>query len=208
MEDNRNKTYDLLSNVQNFLSLGYLFLLVLGLIREAVFYGFIGINILTYSGITDALMSPLALITESIIIPVTLIGIGIFFWSRIHYGPKLVEKYKHKKWFNRLCNVEKIERNRKQNDGPSGQISLILMALVFFYLGTGIGSGIKAKSLLSQDEVEINAKLVFISGEQEKVRILGQNGTYVFYLEDGTDGVVIAPILANIRKIERIKSKD
>jgi hypothetical protein len=57
-------------NLQKLLPYGYLFLVVMGIIKESIFYYQIGINILKYTTIMDVLISPIATLTSN---PVVLI---------------------------------------------------------------------------------------------------------------------------------------
>ncbi len=47
-------------SIQDYLSLGYLYLVVVGILFDAIFYGILGINIIHYSSILDVLLSPIA----------------------------------------------------------------------------------------------------------------------------------------------------
>ncbi len=56
--ENTNKVLVL----QDYLSIGYLFILVLGVVQETIYYKFLGVNILDYSSILDVLIRPIAVI--------------------------------------------------------------------------------------------------------------------------------------------------
>ena len=49
--------------IQHLLPLGYLYLVIVGILKETAFFYQIGINILKYSSIMDVLMSPIATLT-------------------------------------------------------------------------------------------------------------------------------------------------
>ena len=53
--------------LQDYLSLGYLFLILCGLAKDIILYRFIGVNILDYSSISDVLLSPIIYIGENYI---------------------------------------------------------------------------------------------------------------------------------------------
>jgi len=55
-----------LQEIQGFLSVGYIYLIVMGILNETLYYSQIGIDILNYSSILDVLISPISRLTSSI----------------------------------------------------------------------------------------------------------------------------------------------
>ena len=53
--------------IQGFLSIGYVYLIVMGILNETLYYNQIGIDILNYSNILDVLISPISKLTSSIL---------------------------------------------------------------------------------------------------------------------------------------------
>ena len=45
--------------LQDYLSFGYLYLLLLGIVSESIYYGLLGVSVLSYSDVLDVLLSPL-----------------------------------------------------------------------------------------------------------------------------------------------------
>jgi len=43
-------------SIQDYLSLGYLYLLILGIFKDAVFYGYLGVNFINYASVQDILL--------------------------------------------------------------------------------------------------------------------------------------------------------
>lgn len=71
-----------LSDTQSVLSIGYIFLIIPGIIKEGLIYGQIGINILNYSDIQDILISLIATMfadLTSVILCLIIILIVLFF---------------------------------------------------------------------------------------------------------------------------------
>jgi len=58
MESNNGKQ-NTERSIQDYLSLGYIYLLLLGICRELIFYGMMDINIFSYSSVLDVMLSPL-----------------------------------------------------------------------------------------------------------------------------------------------------
>lgn len=88
--------------VQDLLSLGYVYLLILGLARDTIYYGFLDVNILSYSSIGDILISPLAYLTRH---PVQIVVFLVLVWW-VLIQPSLHRSYREKAWYARLFNVE------------------------------------------------------------------------------------------------------
>ena len=90
-------------NIQEILSLGYVYLLVLGVISDVIFYSFFDLKIVAYSSILDILLAPIGILTESWIIPAFTYSFccsDLFFpgknESKKHAKNKLKESYRKK----------------------------------------------------------------------------------------------------------------
>ena len=76
-------------DLQKLLPFGYLFLVILGIARESIFYNQLGINILNYSTIMDILISPVSILTSHplvfiiFILMIVSLYFIIFFFQRI-----------------------------------------------------------------------------------------------------------------------------
>jgi len=51
--------------IQDYFSLGYVYLLILGIFKDVIYYGFLGINILEYASVADVLLSPIMYLGKS-----------------------------------------------------------------------------------------------------------------------------------------------
>ena len=49
-----------MEKIKNLLPLGYLYLIILGILKESILYNQLDINILKYSSIMDIMISPIA----------------------------------------------------------------------------------------------------------------------------------------------------
>jgi hypothetical protein len=66
-----------LENLQTYLPLGYLYLVILGIIKESIHFFQLGINILKYSTLMDVLLSPIAdLMSHPLIFVLFIVFIG------------------------------------------------------------------------------------------------------------------------------------
>ncbi|MBC5837492.1 hypothetical protein [Flavobacterium muglaense] len=80
--------------IQKILPFGYIYLVVLGIMKESIYYYQIGINILKYSNIMDILISPIADLTSN---PIILIGFFIFI-SLLFLTSIYISKNFNKNW--------------------------------------------------------------------------------------------------------------
>ena len=87
-----------IDKVQNLLPLGYLFLILLGIAKESIFYYQLGINIVRYSSIMDILISPVAAITSNPIFFITVLILFIFSFKL----PQILLKNEDKKGLHKV----------------------------------------------------------------------------------------------------------
>lgn len=201
MEKNKKGSLEL--RLQDYLSIGYLFLLIVGLLRDAIFYSFIGINILDYAGITDVLVSPLAYTIDQPFILVLLISLVIF----VQYQRSWHEKLKGKKWYQKFSDIDKLDGRLAKSDNTQGKLIFVAIVVGSLLLGSGIGAGGKLSRLIDSKELQIQDRLELLSGESLDGRIVGQNSSYVFFVEKGNDFVDALPVQGVIKKIQKGKLK-
>ncbi|MCP4440013.1 MAG: hypothetical protein GY810_13795 [Aureispira sp.] len=212
MESTPPKQSKIIKNVQDWLSLGYLYLLLLGIGKDAIFYSFFDINILNYASLLDVVLSPITLLIERKVILILIITIIIV----LALFPFTHRKLREKTWYKKRFDVDKLDK-RYINTPLVNQIAPILaLALFSAYIGYGVGSGEKVSSIIASGDFELRHEISFSDGTNQKVRIVGQNSQYLFYALEGDTEISISPILSNIKKIEKLakpqkktsKSKD
>lgn len=190
--------------IQDYLSLGYLFLILCGLAKDIIFYGYLGINILNYSSISDVLLSPIIYLGENIIAVGFFIFLPVFMYFTHNKLANFHHKHKDKKWYN--MGMDLSNWNEYLSNPPSFERALPLLAVAFlsFFLGTGLGEGPKTKAILATNDYEVNRKILFQDKESVAVRLIGQNSQYVFYVLPDDPTIQIAPIQGNIKRIALI----
>lgn len=82
------------TNLERLLPFGYLILVILGIVKESVFYYFIGVNILKYSNLMDVLISPISDLTSH---PIVLGGFS-FYVLLLYIYFIYISKNTDKKW--------------------------------------------------------------------------------------------------------------
>ena len=186
-----------IEKAQNLLPLGYLFLVVLGILKESVFFHQIGINILKYSSIMDILISPIATLTSSPIILIVVFLMFVFHFCL----PSILYRYKHKKWM-----IKRFELDKMKEEQSEAAILILSAMLLSFFLGFGIGGGQNISKKIRQNKLNYSYKLNYNSGESEDIYLIESNSAYYFYVAKGNPAIKIAPVGA-IKSIELTKNK-
>lgn len=185
-------------SIQDYLSLGYIYLLLLGITSDSVYFNLIGINILEYSTVVDVLLSPIIYLTKSLIFPVVILVIPVLSYFFMQFQDKKAkEKSAHQK-----------EKEKKMTIKMSLTSKVLLFsAFTIFsaYLGYGLGGGQKMKDRLQSGDFSMTHQLTFTDGEILKVRLVDHNSLYVFYVIENGKTVTVAPIDSNIKKIEELE---
>lgn len=183
--------------IQDYLSFGYLYLLILGIVRDSIYYGFMGINIIRYSDVMDVLLSPIAYLSQEYIL--FLIFLFITYWVAIQ--PSFHKKHRGKKWYSRIFNVEKRDNIYAEAPLIPREMPLIALMVASLLLGTGVGKGIKTADKMKAAELEMLDEISFLDNETEKVHVIGQNSSFIFYVREGKKEVSVSPINGTIKRI-------
>ena len=187
--------------IQKTLPFGYIFLVVLGIIKESIYYYQVGINILKYSNIMDVLISPIADLTST---PIILMGFTILILV-LYVANLLISKNFNKEWLKKKIGSAKPLADITEKDVRAyfGKylISMFAFCLLFFFLGLGLGSGSKVASKISKNELKYNYEVTFGDGQTKEIYLIGSNSSNYFYVEKGNKNVKISPV-GSIKSIE------
>ncbi len=192
------------TSIQKMVPFGYLFLVILGILKESVYYYQIGINILKYSTIMDILISPIADLTSH---PMILAAV-IFVFLIAYTLPAFLSKQSHRKWGKKLAglkkNREELTEEEVEQHFTNMFIRYLAVGLLSFFVGIGIGGGIGLAKKIAGDKLHYNCKMTFDAGEPEDVFIAGSNSAYYFLFTKGSKTVKIVPAGA-IKRMEMMK---
>jgi len=198
MSDTEPKTFSNLS-LRDALPLGYLYLIILGIFSDTIYYAILGINIMRFSTVLDVLLSPVSQITENYksALFVVLIPAFSYFYSLLMQ--RFVKKAQAKKQTKKQLAV-----NLRLSPF---QVWLMFTAFTIFsaYLGMGIGKGIATSRKMHSGKLDARHEITFNDNKTRKIRIVGNNSTYLFYVEDQEKTVTITPIEGNIKKIKKME---
>ena len=172
--------------IQGVLTLGYLYIVMLGILGEALYYSQLGINILNYSGITDVLLSPISKITSNFYVLGSLIGIAITLLSILNGAKTPEKKAMLKKWAGIKPGTES-----KTLDFLVVFLSIFLFS---FYVGLDIGFGSSTAAKIKRGELAYKDRVVYSATDSANAKILGVNSSYLFYLTEDSPAVKISPV--------------
>ncbi|CAM1344518.1 hypothetical protein [Tenacibaculum amylolyticum] len=191
--------------IQDYMSMGYAFLLILGVINQTIYYGRLGVNIFEYTSVLDVLLSPVAVLSESWIILVTVIVlsilmVGYFKLMKIYYN-KLAKKEK----YQRGKKKEKLDKILEGFNRKNAVLPFMATMMVCMYIGLGVGSSGKIKDRINNFNYKYSHQITFEDGESKPIKIIGKNSSYVFYVTKEETNINIVPIEGNIKLIKKIK---
>lgn len=183
-----------LEKIQAFLPLGYIYLIILGLLKETILFYPLGINILKYSSLTDILISPVSdMISNPILILVVLSVVLLFFLIQL-----LIIKYSHTNVVQKILKSYRLNPDLDKRDLRKAMIpSFVILAgfeLLALFVGLGIGQGEKIKKRLDTQTLKENYVLTASSGETNPVYLIDINSIYYFYIKKGEKKIKIAPV--------------
>lgn len=192
-------------DLEKLLPFGYLFLILMGILKDSIYYYQLGINILKYSTITDILMSPIAEFTSNPVI------LGAIIWLFVsHYKlPKYLAKNSHKRIIQKLFELKPTdELTEKETQSYYNGIAIKSLAIVLlsFFLGYGMAGGYYLKEKIKKNDLKYESKLNFGDEKSEQIYLISANSLYYFYLTKGNDAIQIAP-LGSVKNIEVAQTK-
>lgn len=195
-----------LEKIQGLLPLGYLYLIILGLLKESILFYQLGINILKYSSITDILISPIADMASSPILIIVIISVVLLFFL----FQVILVKNSDKNWSKKLLGSYKINHEGDKKSLQKSMIpvfaTLVAIELLALFVGLGLGEGSIIKKRIDTQDLKYNYKITSESGEPADIYIIDINSSYYFYVERGDKNIKIAPI-GKINTLEIIKKK-
>ncbi|WP_316782539.1 hypothetical protein [Pedobacter frigiditerrae] len=188
-------------DLQKLIPFGYLFLVVMGILKESVIFYQLGINILKYSTLMDILISPIATLTTH---PITFLATMSLF-VLCYYLPSILYKNDHRKWIKKMFELKqtKLDLPDMEIKRYYALISIKFLAvlLLSIYLGYGAAEGFMTAKSIKEGKLKYNHTLNYCNGGSEQISLINSNTVYYFYVAKGSKTIKIAPIGA-IKNIE------
>jgi hypothetical protein len=195
-----------LEKIQILLPLGYLYLIVLGLLHESIIYYQLGINIIKYSSITDILINPVSeIFTNLPLIFVLVFVIILFFIIQM-----ILVKHSHKDWAKKVLGRERFSEKTRKKEIIKFLLpfcmGFIAFELLSIFVGMGLARGKDLSNTITKGDFTANYVLNFSSGKSKDVYMFDTNSMYCFYVAKGSKNIQIATV-STIDNIEFIDNK-
>ena len=179
--------------IQDYITLGYLYLVLLGTLNIVIYYSSFNINIFDYISITDILLAPINMLfldyknTAMIIVVIWIISYTLKF---AFVG---VNKF--------------IENLSSKYDKPFKGIIyqpvimfVILFSYIFLVLSINMSERVSAR--VTNKTYKLYTKLTFTDNTQKDVYVVATTSMYLFYVEQGESVVTVMPISGNVKSIK------
>lgn len=195
-----------LEKIQGLFPLGYMYLIILGLLKETLLFYPLGINILKYSSLTDILLSPISdMISNPILILMVVSVVVLFFLIQV-----LFIRYSHTNLVQKIMKSYRMNPDLDKRELRKAMIPVFVILagfeLLALFVGLGIGQGAKIKKKLETQTLTQNYILTNGSGEKSSVYMIDINSIYYFYIKKGEKQIRIAPV-GSIGNLEVINKK-
>lgn len=194
--------------LQDYFYIGYLYLIILGILSDAIFYGILGVSYLNYTTILDALMSPLSLLTNNWLLSLFL---SVMCWLMYLYFTKwmftLYNYLRSKKWYRKISNIEKWDKKYEEMKKKKNLVQSLMFIFFLLFVSMRTGMGIGKNQRFKTKEITPNYTLVFKDNTRLDVLKVGQNSAYFFYFIPGEKVMTVTPIADNVKQIKRFIKK-
>ena len=195
-----------LERIQTILPLGYLYLILLGLLKESIQFYQLGINILSFSSITDILISPVSDLAKYPLLLISVAAILIVLFS----FQALLIRNSQKAWAQKILGENRFNPESTSKEIQKITLPIVVLAFGFvllsFFVGLGIGKGAGTARMIRKGDYTYNYRLNFNSGKSLDAYVFASNSAYFFYVTKGNKNVSIIPV-AVIGSLEIINNK-
>jgi len=188
-------------SIQDYLSVGYLYLLLLGIISDSIFYSHVDINILSYATIVDIILSPINYLAKGVVFMLVILVFPLLSFFFISYQ----EKRNRKKNTSDSTVSQSSSILNKPSGMSYGIVKVIAPAIMVLaaYIGYAFGSGTKLQERIQTGDFTADHVVTFLDDEQLEVKLIGQNSQYLFYVLKGEAQVRVSPIPGTVKSIAR-----
>jgi hypothetical protein len=191
---NINKFFKELS-IQDYITIGYLYLVILGIINIVIYYSSFEINIFDYISITDILLAPVNMLFLSYeFTAMVIIAVGIL--SYLSKFLAIGVNYISEKW------AIKFNKPSISVAFSPVLVFIILFSYVFLVLSVDMAESVKQR--VDTKAFKPNTILTLSDNAQKNVKVIATTSMYIFYVELGENIVNIMPISGNVKSIKKI----
>ncbi len=186
---NVNKLFRSLS-IQDYITFGYLYLVILGIVNIVIYYSRFNINIFDFIGVSDILLAPINMLFLNYTFTILLlvfIGFLTLMLKFIFLG------------INELLSKLAIKYNKPKTEIPffPPMVFVLLFTISFLFLSVNMTDGVYEK--VKSKNFNMNTKLTFADNTTEEVYVIATTSMYMFYIEKGQEVVTIMPLNGNLK---------
>jgi hypothetical protein len=194
------------ASLQKYIQYGYLYLILLGISKECIYYYFAGINILKFSNLIDIIISPIsALTSDPSMLLTSLFAVIIMYVITVYFS-----KNYHKSWVKGIIkqNIDFDSLDPKERTVFFENFFIRSAALCFlgFFVGNGLGDGFDLAEEIRKKEPAYNYVLTYNSSDKKLIYLIGTNSMNYFFIEKGNPNIIISPI-GGVRSLENLGVK-
>jgi hypothetical protein len=192
-----NKSFKELA-VQDYITLGYLYLVLLGVLNIIIYYSSLNINIFDYIAITDILLAPINMLFldyQATAMTIIVIGIITYLSKFVFMAVNII--------LENMAN--KINKPIRKIAYQPLLVFIVLFSHKFLVLSVEMANYVSTK--VKNITYKLNTTLTFADNSQKDVYVMATTSLYIFYVEKGEAVVTITPISGNIKSVKEIKYK-
>jgi hypothetical protein len=189
--------------LQDYLTLGYLYLLALGILSTSVYYGLVGIEILSYSSLLDVLLTPLTTLesTPALALVMACIPLAAFVVARaIAYRLDRVAADP-----KRLAAMGEEALRLARHRLRVVPLLWVVCGVFSGYVGFAVGAGSKLAAAMADARTQPDHELRFASGAVDSVRVVGTTTEFVFYIRPGATAVTVTPLKEHVLAVTALR---
>jgi hypothetical protein len=192
-----NKSFKELA-VQDYITLGYLYLVLLGVLNIIIYYSSLNINIFDYIAITDILLAPINMLFldyQATAMTIIVIGIITYLSKFVFMAVNII--------LENMAN--KINKPIRKIAYQPLLVFIVLFSHKFLVLSVEMANYVSTK--VKNITYKLNTTLTFADNSQKDVYVMATTSLYIFYVEKGENVVTITPISGNVKSVKEIKYK-
>ena len=187
--------------MQDALSLGYLYLLAVGIVSDSIFYSYFGIPILRYTDVLDVLLSPLVYLERQPIFFLLIAVTTVATLTALRFQRRRHERRAHDEpYLAKIGGAHAyVSASRRLR-----WLQFIVPAVTVFagYVGYAAGAGSNLSDRMRAGTLKLDHRLTMTDGRSMQVRVLGSNSSFAFYVVEGEKRVLISPLKESIAVLE------
>ena len=181
--------------IQDYITLGYLYLVLLGVINIVIYYSAFNINIFDYIAITDILLAPINMLFLDYLNTVKIILVIGFFCYLLKFLFIII---------NRLIKNASIKFNKLLSTVTYQPLIIFVTLFSYIFLDLSIGMAERVSLQIKSKAHKPETTITFTDNTQKNVSVIATTSVYLFYVEKGEDVVIVAPISGNVKSIKGI----